>query len=137
MTPYSDDYWFHQGEPYFIKSLTFAPKGKQLKSKRIEVRAGQFPGMYMIVGETYIRERDTGKDERMQIKFPLCKIKSDQNLTLEAEGDPTVFNLDIEVARPVSGIMMEITSYEIATKMIQNENGFMEIKDGSTEVLSE
>lgn len=137
MTPYSDDYWFHQGEPYFIKSLTFAPKGKQLKSKRIEVTAGQFPGMYMIVGETYIRERDTGKDERMQIKFPLCKIKSDQNLTLEAEGDPTVFNLDIEVARPVSGIMMEITSYEIATKMIQNEDGFMEIKDGSTEVLSE
>lgn len=137
MTPYPDDYWFHQGEPYFIKSLTFAPKGKQLKSKRIEVTAGQFPGMYMIVGETYIRERDTGKDERMQIKFPLCKIKSDQNLTLEAEGEPTVFNLDIEVARPVSGIMMEITSYEIATKMIQNEDGFMEIKDGSTEVLSE
>lgn len=137
MTPYPDDYWFHQGEPYFVKSLTFAPKGKQLKSKRIEVTAGQFPGMYMIVGETYIRERDTGKDERMQIKFPLCKIKSDQNLTLEAEGDPTVFNLDIEVARPVSGIMMEITSYEIATKMIQNEDGFMEIKDGSTEVLSE
>ena len=137
MTPYPDDYWFHQGEPYFIKSLTFAPKGKQLKSKRIEVTAGQFPGMYMIVGETFIRERETGKDERMQIKFPLCKIKSDQNLTLEAEGDPTIFNLDIEVARPVNGIMMEITSYEIATKMIQTEDGYMEVKDGSTEVLSE
>lgn len=137
MTPYSDDYWFNQGEPFYIKSLTFAPKGKKLKSKKIEITAGQFPGMYMIVGETYIRSRDTGEDERMQIKFPLCKIKSDQNLTLEAEGDPTIFNLDIEVARPISGIMMEITSYEVATKMIPTEEGYMEIKDGSTEVLSE
>ena len=73
----------------------------------------------------------------MQIKFPLCKVLSNQNLTLEAEGDPTVFNLDIEVARPTNGIMMEITSYEIAEKMIPNEEGFLEIKDGSTEVLSE
>ena len=24
MTPYPDDYWFHQGEPYFIKSLTLS-----------------------------------------------------------------------------------------------------------------
>lgn len=137
MTPYSDDYWFSQGESYYIKSLTFASKGKQLKSKRIEITAGQFPGMYMLVGETYIRSRDTGEDERMQIKFPLCKVLSNQNLTLEAEGDPTVFNLDIEVARPTNGIMMEITSYEIAEKMIPNEEGFLEIKDGSTEVLSE
>lgn len=137
MTPYPDDYWFSQGEPYYIKSLTFAPKGKKLKSKRIEITAGQFPGMYMLVGETYIRSRDTGEDERMQIKFPLCKVLSNQNLTLEAEGDPTIFNLDIEVARPVNGIMMEITSYEIAEKMIPNEEGFLEIKDGSTEVLSE
>ena len=70
MTPYPDDYWFHQGEPYFIKSLTFAPKGKQLKSKRIEVTAGQFP--------IYSSDKEC----------PLCKIKSDQNLTLEAEGEP-------------------------------------------------
>lgn len=137
MTPYADDYWFHQGEPYYIKSLTLAPNKKKLKAQKITVTAGQFPGMYMLVGETYIRSRDTGEDERMQIKFPLCKVKSDQNLTLEAEGDPTTFNLDIEVARPASGIMMEITAYETASKMIEGENGTIEIKDGSTEVLSE
>ena len=137
MTPYPDDYWFSQGEPYYIKSLTFAPKNQKLKAQRISVHAGQFPGMYMIVGETYIRSRDTGEDERMQLKFPLCKIKSEQTLTLEAEGDPTVFNLDVEVARPVSGIMMELTSYEVAEKLIANEQGIVESVDGSTEVLSE
>lgn len=135
MQPYPDDYWFHQGEPYYIKSLTIAPKKKELKAKRITVPAGQFPGMYMIVGETYIRNRDTGEDERLQIKFPLCKIKSNQTLTLQAEGDPTTFNLEVEVARPVSGIMMEMTSYEVDKKVHLNEDGELEVKDGSTEVL--
>lgn len=135
MQPYPDDYWFHQGEPYYIKSLTLAPKNKELKAKRITVPAGQFPGMYMIVGETYIRNRDTGEDERLQIKFPLCKIKSNQTLTLQAEGDPTTFNLEVEVARPISGIMMEMTSYEVDKKVHLNEDGELEVKDGSTEVL--
>lgn len=137
LTPYEDDYWFHQGESYYIKSLTLAEKDKKLKSQRIVVTAGQFPGMYMLVGETYIRSRDTGEDERMQIKIPLCKVKSDQNITLEAEGEPTIFNMDVEVARPENGIMMELTSYEVADKLAVNEQGVIEIKDGSTEVLSE
>lgn len=137
MKPYDDDYWFHQGEPYYIKSLTFAPKHSTLKGHRIEVKADQWPGMYMAVGETYIRNKDTGLDERMQIKFPLCKVKSDQSLTLEADGDPVVFNLELEVARPKSGIMMEITSYEIANKMMKGDNGCYYAIDGSTEVLSE
>lgn len=137
MMPYPDNYWFHQGEPYYVKSLTLAPQGKKLKSQKITITAGQFPGMYMMVGETYIRSRDTGEDERMQIKIPLCKVKSEQTLTLEAAGDPTTFSLSLEVARPRTGIMMELTTYETAIKQEVNENGILEIKDGSTEVLSD
>ena len=137
MTPYPDDYWFHQGEPYYVKSLTLAPKNKKLKGNRIVVKANQWPGMYMMVGETYIRDRDTGEDERMQIKFPLCKVKSDQTLTLQADGDPTTFNLDLEVARPVNGVMMELTSYEISEKLLEGDDGCFYAVDGSTEVLSE
>ena len=140
MLPYEDEYWFHQGEPYYKKSLTLADKdnGKKLKSQKITVTAEQFPGMYMMVGETYIRSRDTGEDERMQIKFPLCKVKSDQTLTLQADGDPTVFNMELEVARPINGIMMELTEYEVADRLKYNEKeGFFEQIDGSTEILSE
>lgn len=137
MTAYPDDYWFSQGEPYYVKSLTIAQSGKKLNSQRIVVQAGQFPGMYMMVGETYIRSRDTGEDERLQIKFPLCKIKSNQNLTLEAEGEPTVFTMEMEIARPANGIMMELTSYEVAQRMVTNEDGIVEVKDGSTEVVIE
>jgi len=39
MSPYEDDYWFHQGEPIYIKSLTIAPKNKKLKANRITVKA--------------------------------------------------------------------------------------------------
>ena len=137
MTPYDDDYWFHQGETYYIKSLTLSTPEKRLKTKRIQVHAGVFPGMYMLVGETQIRNRDTGIDERLQLKFPLCKVKSTQSITLEADGEPTTFNLELEVARPNNGILMELTSYETAPKMIQDGKGHFVMVDGSTEILCE
>ena len=132
-----DDYWFTQGESYYVKSLTLAPENKKLKGQKIIVRADQWPGMYMFVGETWLRNRDTGKDERLQIKIPAAKIKADQTLTLEAAGDPVVFSMSMEVAKPKHGRMMEITAYEIGTKMIQGENGCYYAVDGSSEVLSE
>lgn len=137
MTPFPDDYWFHRGEPVYVKSLTIAPRDKKIKGNRITVKADQWPGMYMIVGETYIRNRDTGEDERMQLKFPMCKVRSDQTITLSADGEPTTFNLNLEVARPKNGIMMEITTYEVAKKLIEGEDGCFFEADGSTEVLSE
>ena len=137
MQPFDDDYWFHQGEPYYIKSLTIAPDGQKIKGNQITVQADEWPGMYMMVGETWIRNRDTGKDERLQIKIPLCKVRSDQTLTLTADGEPTVFSLNLEVAKPKSGAMMEITAYEIATKMKEGENGCFYAIDGSSQVLSE
>jgi hypothetical protein len=76
MTPYDDDYWFKQGEPYYKKSITIGTKTNPIKSKKILIEAGTFPGMYKLVGETYIRSRDTGEDQRMQITLPLCKVKS-------------------------------------------------------------
>lgn len=137
MQPYDDDYWFHQGEPYYKKSLTLSTKQNPLKAKKIFVEQGVFPGMYKIVCETLIRERETGEDERVQISLPLCKIKSDQTLTLQADGDPTTFNLDVEVATPPNGVPMEITFYEVEKEMKQGCSGSMVAKDGSTKISAE
>lgn len=136
MSPYPDDYWFHQGEAYYIKSLTLAPVKKTLNAQKIEVKAGEFPGLYMLTGETFIRSRDTGEDEHMQIRIPMCKVKSEHSITLEAAGDPTVFNLDLEVARPKNGIMMELIAYETEERTMINRDGEIETVDGSTRVLS-
>ena len=137
MKPYDDDYWFHQGEPYYIKSLTIAPKSKKIKGNRITIKADEWPGMYMMIGETYIRSRDTGEDERMQIKIPLCKVRSDQSLTLTADGEPTTFSMTLDVATPKSGVMMELNTYEVATRMDDLGNGCFQAVDGSTKVLTE
>ncbi len=137
MSPYDDDYWFHQGEPYLKKSLSLSTKDSKLKAQKIVVNAGEFPGMYKIVGETYIRSRETGDDERVQLSFPLCKIKSDQTLTLEADGDPTTFNLDVEVAVPPNGVSMEITFYDVEKEMTSGCNGSRIEKDGSTRVSAQ
>lgn len=91
----------------------------------------------MLVGETWIRNRDTGKDERLQIKIPKCKVKSDQSLTLEAGGEPVVFSMELEVAQPRYGELMEITAYEVANRMVEGENGCFYALDGSSEVIME
>lgn len=137
MTPYDDDYWFHAGEPYYKKSLTLSTKENPLKAQKIVVEQGVFPGMYKIVAETLIRERETGEDQRVQISLPLCKIKSDQTLTLQADGDPTTFNLDVEVATPPNGIPMEITFYEVEKEMKAGCSGSMVPKDGSTRISAQ
>ena len=134
MQSYDDDYWFHQGEPYYKKSLTLSTKQNPLKAQKIFVEQGVFPGMYKIVCETLIRQRETGEDERVQISLPLCKIKSDQTLTLQADGDPTTFKLDVEVATPPNGVPMEITFYEVEKEMKQGCSGSMVAKDGSTKI---
>lgn len=135
MTPYLDDYWFHYKEPYYIKSLTIADENRQLDAKSITVRADVWPGVYMLVGETYIRNRDTGKDEHLQLVIPQAKVKSEQTLTLQADGEPTVFNLNLEVAQPKSKALMEINTYKTELKMHREENGCFTAIDGSSEVV--
>jgi hypothetical protein len=92
--------------------------------------------MYKIVGETYIRSRDTGEDERMQITLPLCKVKSNQTITLSAESEPTTFNLEVEVATPENGIPMELAFYNVEKETTGDYFGAAIQTDGSTRVIS-
>lgn len=137
MKPFSDDYWLDQGDIYYLYDLVFAPKEKTFTGNKITVKADTWPGMYMLVGETFIRERGDGEDEHMQIKFPFCKVKSNHSINLEAGGDPVVMTLDLEVARPKNNIMMELTTYETAPKLLKDKDGRFYAVDGLTDVLSE
>jgi hypothetical protein len=83
------------------------------KFKKLEIKADSFPGVYKIVGETYARDRDTGKDRFFQFIIPRAKIGTNNTLTLEAEGDPTVFNLSARILRPKTGHMVEFIQYSL------------------------
>ena len=80
---------------------------------RLSIGADDFPGTYMIVGDTYARNRDTGEDEFFQFIIHRAKMSAENTLTLEAEGDPTVFNLNLRTLRPKDGKMIELIQYKM------------------------
>ena len=83
---------------------------------KIDVSANSFPGVYYITGDTYARNEVTGKDEFFQFIIPKAKVLSESNtITLEAEGDPTVFSMSLKVLRPRDGVMMKLVQYDLAT----------------------
>lgn len=81
--------------------------------KTLVIDADTFPDNYKIVGETYIREQKTGKDQRYQFTIFKANVSSDTNVTLEAEGDPTTFSMSIDVLTPPNDIMMEFRQIDV------------------------
>ena len=79
----------------------------------IEISANSFPGTYYVTGDTYARSETTGKDEFFQFIVPKAKVQSENTITLEAEGDPSVFNMNLKVLRPADGVMMKLVKYNL------------------------
>ena len=79
----------------------------------IEISANSFPGTYYAVGDTYARSEVTGEDEFFQFIIPKAKVQSENTITLEAEGDPSVFNMSLRVMRPADGAMMKLVKYNL------------------------
>ena len=64
----------------------------------VTINANKFPGTYTVVGQTYARDVD-GKDHLFTFVVYKAKVQSEVTLTMEAEGDPTVFNMSLRVLR--------------------------------------
>ena len=64
----------------------------------VTINANKFPGTYTVVGQTYARDID-GKDHLFTFVIYKAKVQSEVTLTMEAEGDPTVFNMSLRVLR--------------------------------------
>ena len=81
--------------------------------QKIVISSDKFPGTYYITGDTYARSETTGKDEFFQFIIPKAKMQSEVTLTMEAEGDPSTFNMNLKVLRPENGDMMKLVKYSI------------------------
>lgn len=125
MQPYPDGTPIAEGETYlkFARSIAYA--GQSL-GNMIEISADKFPGTYKIVGDTFARAKEGGVDQRFQFVIPQAKMQANQTITLEAEGDPTVFDMNMTVLRPDDGVMVRFIQYDV----VENE----EENDGSTMV---
>lgn len=81
--------------------------------KEITVSAETFPGTYYCTGDTFARSEDTGEDEFFQLVIPKAKVTSENTLTMEAEGDPSTFSMNLKVLRPADGKMMKLIKYSL------------------------
>lgn len=98
---------FTTGSKYFC-SYDLAATGSAIR-----ITANSFPGTYYVVGDTWARPQDGGDDEFFQFILPKAKVKAENTITLEADGDPSVFNMDLHVLRPETGDMMKLVKYDL------------------------
>lgn len=106
----------------------------QVVGQKVEVSANTFPGTYYITGDTYARSSASGEDEFFQFIIKKAKVTSENTITLEAEGDPSTFSMNLTVLRPDDGsAMMELIKYDLADKAV-TEDGV--VVDASTNLTN-
>ena len=82
-------------------------------TKTITISGDSFPGTYYVVGDTYARSDIDGRDQFFQFIINKAKVTSENTITLEAEGDPSTFSMNLTVLRPESGEMMQLVQYDL------------------------
>lgn len=84
----------------------------------VTISPDTFPGTYRVVGDTYMRAEKTGKDEPFQFVINKAKVQSNVTITLQAEGDPTTFEMTLNVLRSTNDAgeneMMKLVRYNVA-----------------------
>ena len=76
------------------------------------IDAAHFSGTYKLVGNTFIRNRETGKDEAFQVVIPNLKWSSNLNLDFSAEGDPQPTSFECEIMKAAnSSTMIQMTRW--------------------------
>ena len=124
MQPYQDGTPIAEGERFLKWTRSVAYEGQSIGNV-IEISADKFPGTYKIVGDTYVRNKTTGEDQRFQFIVPQAKMNSEQTITLEADGDPAVFSFDMTVLRPDDGVMVRFVQYDVVENTEENDGSTM------------
>lgn len=79
----------------------------------ITIDSANYPGTYKFVGDTVIRSFDTGADEPFQMVVEKCKMNSEFTITMEAEGEPSIFDMNLRVLRDKDGNMIKFIKYNL------------------------
>ena len=81
---------------------------------KITITPDTFPGTYYVTGDTLVRAEANGEDQYFQFVIPKAKMQAEQTISMEAEGDPSTFNMNLQVLRPADGEMIQFIKYELA-----------------------
>ena len=101
----------------------------------VTISPDTFPGTYRVVGDTFMRSEKTGKDEPFQFVINKAKVQSNVTLTLQAEGDPTTFEMTLNVLRSTNEAgeneMMKLVRYGITATETTSGNDIGSLTPGS------
>lgn len=64
------------------------------------IDAKTFAGTYKLVGDTVVRNKDTGKDEAFKVVIPNIKWSSNFSFNLTAEGEPSTQSFECDIMKP-------------------------------------
>jgi hypothetical protein len=98
---------FEKGEVY-IATWDHPVAAKSI----ITISPDSFPGTYYVTGDTMVRSDVSGKDEYFQFIIYKAKMQAEQTISMEAEGDPSTFNMTLQVLRAANGKMIDFVKYE-------------------------
>lgn len=118
----TDTFTIKLGTVYYKWTRTVKHKEYEdddILGRTLVIDAETFPETYRIVGETYIRNQKTGKDQRYQFTIFNAAVSSDTSITLQAEGDPTTFSMQIDVLTPPNDIQMELKQFDVEDDLLE------------------
>lgn len=128
MEPFQDGTPIAEGEVVYKFTRSVAYEGNSI-GNTIEISADKFPGTYKVVGETLVKDKATGEDQRFQFIIPEAKMSAEStSITLEADGDPVVFSFTMDVLRPDNGVMMKFVQFDVVDNEEENDGSTM-VKD--------
>lgn len=109
----SNSYFLRAGTHYYKWSRTVQRilSDKDFLGKALVINADNFPGVFKIVGETYIREQQTQKDIKYQFVINRAQLSPDTNINLSAAGEPTTFSMNINILPCENGNMIELREF--------------------------
>ena len=102
----------------------------------VTISPDTFPGTYRVVGDTLMRSEKAGKDEPFQFVINKAKVQSNVTITLQAEGDPSTFEMTLNVLRSTNdegqNEMMKLIRYNLeATTASGSEDDIGSLTAGS------
>lgn len=124
MEPYKDGTPIAEDEVILKWSRSIAYEGASL-GNTIEVSADTFPGTYRVTGDTYMRPENGTADQKLMFIAPKAKIQANQSISLSADGDPAVFDMNLDLLRPADGKMLKFVQYEVIENTEQGDGSKM------------
>ena len=100
-----------EGETVRIRFFWEEEVTQEGTATELVISPNKFPGTYRVVGDALIRSEKTGADEAFQFVINKAKMLSEVTLTMQAEGDPSTFNMTLNVLRDEHGNMMSLIKY--------------------------